>query len=198
MTWATHRVVNQVPPLHDINLYDTDLALQENVRQLSSDTHQADLQRYGQRMGSEHVRQLADQANRYPPVPYVWDAQGHRQNQLEFHPAWHSLLVLGFSHGLHCSGWSGRAHAQLGRAAHYLMHGQIEAGTLCPMTMSSAAIPLLRSAPDLRQFEHKLHSRKYDERDKAGNYGDSYSKEFEVAEHSAAAPVTIKAMRLHH
>jgi VCBS repeat-containing protein len=34
---------------------------------------------------------------------------------------------------------------------------------------------------------------KYDERDKAGNYGDSYSKEFEVAEHSAAAPVTIKA-----
>lgn len=165
MTWTTHRVVNQVPIITDINLYDTDLALQESICRLSDGIHKNELQRYGQILGTEHVRHQAEQANRYPPVPCLWDAQGHRQDQIEFHPAWHNLLALGFSHGLHCSAWSGRPHSHTGRAAHYLLHGQIEAGTLCPMTMSSAAIPLLRDDGRFDDFVRKLHSREYDERD---------------------------------
>src|SRR5690606_28966106 len=47
--------------------------------------------------------------------------------------------------GLHCGAWanSGKG-AHVGRAAAFLLHGQIEAGTLCPLTMTSAAIPLLQ------------------------------------------------------
>lgn len=165
MTWTTHEVVNQVPVLNDINLYDTDFALRDCVRALSGHIHEADLQRYGQRLGTGYVRHQADLANRYPPVPRLWDAHGNRQNQIEFHPAWHGFLELGFSHGLQCSAWSGTPHSHIGRAAHYLLHGQIEAGSLCPMTMTSAAIPLLRNDPRFNDFVRKLHSRDYDARD---------------------------------
>ena len=165
MTWTTHTVINQVPALRDVNLYDTDLALQEGVRRLTADRYQDELRRYGQLIGTDQARWQADQANRYPPVLQAWDAQGHRQDRVQFHPAWHSLLKTGFSHGLHCSAWSGRPHASVGRAAHYLLHGQIEAGTLCPMTMTSAAIPLLRGDRRFDALIQKMHSPDYDERD---------------------------------
>src|SRR5690554_2752936 len=107
MTWTTHTVTNQVPPLRDINLYDTDPALQEVVQHLSADTHVADLRRYGQQLGTTTTRHQGELANRYPPLAHIWDAQGHRQDKLEFHPAWHMMMTLGFSHGLHCSSWAG-------------------------------------------------------------------------------------------
>src|SRR5690554_4203136 len=75
MTWTTHKVVNQVPVLTDVNLYDTDLALQESVCTLSDSIHNDELLRYGQILGTEHVRHQAELANRYPPVPCLWDAQ---------------------------------------------------------------------------------------------------------------------------
>lgn len=165
MTWTTHRVTNQTPPLGDISLFESDLALQGGVRQLCGDTYHTDLKRYGQLLGTEQVRYQAELANRYPPLARIWDTQGHRQDQIDFHPAWHRLLALGFSHGLHCSAWSDDAHAHVGRAAHYLIHGQVEAGTLCPMTMTSAAIPLLRDDPRFKAFVKKMHSRDYDDRD---------------------------------
>lgn len=167
MVWSTHRVSNQSPELVDINLYDSDVVLQQGVRTLSGDRFQEDLQRYGRLMGSTHVRQLAEQANRCSPAARIWDARGHRIDQVDFHPAWHSLMSIGYSYGLHCRAWSGQPHAHLGRAAHYLLHGQAEAGTLCPMTMTSAAIPLLRADSRLGDFVHKLECRDYDERDMA-------------------------------
>lgn len=169
MGWITHQATNQTPPLGEVNLFDTDLALQDGVQQLSGNRYQADLTRYGQLMGTEQVRYQGELANRYPPTAQIWDAQGHRLDRIEFNPAWHRLLALGFSHGLHCSGWSGEPHAHVGRAAHYLLHGQVEAGTLCPMTMTCAAIPLLRNDPRFSAFVKKMMSREYDDTDRHWN-----------------------------
>lgn len=165
MARATQRANNQTPPMGEINLFETDQALQNYVHQLTQGRHDDALRRYGACLGTEQVRCQAELANRYPPVARIWDAQGVRQDHIEFHPAWHRLLELGFSHGLHCSAWSGHAHAHVGRAAHYLLHGQVEAGTLCPMTMTSAAIPLLRDDPRFAEFVTRMHSREYDESD---------------------------------
>src|SRR5690606_7030813 len=55
--------------------------------------------------------------------------------------------------------------AQVARAAAYLMHGQIEAGTLCPVTMTSAAIPVLQAEPWIDSVAPLLYSPQYDERD---------------------------------
>src|SRR5690606_38825361 len=52
-----------------------------------------------------------------------------------------------------------------GRAAFYLLHGQIEAGTLCPLTMTSASIPLLSREPLYETLQPLLFSREYDASD---------------------------------
>ena len=50
--------------------------------------------------------------------------------------------------GLHSRAWAQPAPgAQAARAAAYLMQGQVEAGTLCPTTMTFAAVPLLQREP---------------------------------------------------
>lgn len=165
MAWITHRVTNQTPPLSDINLYASHLAFRQCVNALAGDQFDDALHRYGRLMGSEHVQHLATQANRYPPEAVLWDAGGRRVDEVHFHPAWHQLMSLGFSYGLHCSAWSGRPHAHLGRAAHFFLHGQTEAGTLCPITMTSAALPLLRHQPALASFTEKMSQRDYDEHD---------------------------------
>ena len=51
-------------------------------------------------------------------------------------------------------------------AAGFYLHGQVEQGTLCPATMTTAAIPLLQREPALwAQLQGKLLSQDYDERD---------------------------------
>ena len=53
--------------------------------------------------------------------------------------------MLAMIEGEHASPWTeARAGAQVARAAAYLMHAQIENGTQCPLTMTFAAVPLLR------------------------------------------------------
>eukprot|EP01137_Pigoraptor_chileana_P004172 Opistho-2@45538 len=50
-------------------------------------------------------------------------------------------------------------------AAGFYLHGQIEAGTLCPATMTQAAIPVLAKEPALAPLLPKLRSRVHDPRD---------------------------------
>ena len=91
---------------------------------------------------------LADQANRYTPEfkPLM---QGRRVDQVEFHPSWHSLMALyrGRTRWHAIQRWSNRALGGLGRRV--LLHGQVEAGTLCPATMTQAAIPVIEKEPAL-------------------------------------------------
>ncbi|WP_373784457.1 acyl-CoA dehydrogenase family protein, partial [Delftia acidovorans] len=48
----------------------------------------------------------------------------------------------------------------------FYLHGQVEQGTLCPATMTTAAIPLLQKEPALwQQLQGKLFSHEYDPRD---------------------------------
>jgi putative acyl-CoA dehydrogenase len=56
-----------------------------------------------------------------------------RGNEVEFHPAWHSLLALGMREGLH------RRGSYVGRAAKFIALTQVEAGVGCPLSMTHAA-----------------------------------------------------------
>jgi putative acyl-CoA dehydrogenase len=69
---------------------------------------------------------------------------------LEFHPAWDSLLALGLRHGLQSSPWrEPRAGAHVARAAKFVLLAQVEAGVGCPLSMTHAAVPALRATPAL-------------------------------------------------
>src|SRR5205823_11633224 len=92
---------------------------------------------------------------------------GNRIDYVEFHPSWHELLRLLRREGLHALPWmEPKAGAHVARAAGYFLHSQVEAGSLCPTTMTFASIPVLKNEPELfSSLQPKLYSREHDARD---------------------------------
>lgn len=167
MQWPTHEVTNQVPELHDYNLYTTDTVLQSGVQRAQAQWHEENLRRFGAELGSKEVLQLGELANRYLPELQTHDRIGHRIDAVGFHPSWHALLGLLRREGLHALPWMlDKPGTHVARAAGYFMHSQVEAGSLCPTTMTFASIPVLRNEPDLfAALQSKLFSCEHDPRD---------------------------------
>jgi putative acyl-CoA dehydrogenase len=166
MSWLTHEVNNQVPDLGDYNLYASDTALQEGVLREGAQAHRESLLHYGARLGQKETFALGHDANRYRPELETHDRQGHRVDRVRFHPAWHRCMRMAFLQGMHSGAWSSPGPgAQVARAAAYLMHGQVEAGSLCPVTMTFAAIPVLQKEDWFASVSGHLYSLQYDEHD---------------------------------
>ncbi|ASU37840.1 isovaleryl-CoA dehydrogenase [Herbaspirillum sp. meg3] len=166
----THEVTNQVPELKDVNLYSTDLALSEGVQREQAGWHAAPLSNYGAELGSADVLQLAELANRHTPELQTHDRFGNRIDRVDFHPSWHALLALLRREALHALPWmpahEGMPGAHVARAAGYFLHAQVEAGSLCPTTMTFASLPVLRHEDALfPMVRDKLFSREHDPRD---------------------------------
>lgn len=140
---ATHSVTNQPPALADYNAFETDRALKAALLREGSDWGQAAASAYGAIAGSE-LLELGFAANENPPKLRTFDRYGARIDEVEFHPAYHRAMQLAKEHGLHALSWTAeRPGAQVVRSALYYLHGQFEAGTACPITMTHAAIPVL-------------------------------------------------------
>jgi putative acyl-CoA dehydrogenase len=125
---------------------------------------------YGAELGSAEVLQMAALANRHEPELNTHDRFGNRIDRVDFHPAWHALLGMLRSEALHALPWlpefDGKPGAHVARAAGYFLHAQVEAGSLCPTTMTFASIPVLRGEEALyRLLRDKLFSRQHDPRD---------------------------------
>ncbi|SQA97761.1 Putative acyl-CoA dehydrogenase AidB [Cedecea neteri] len=62
-----------------------------------------------------------------------------------FTPAWHLLMQGLFANRVHNLPWQedARQGTFVARAARFIQHAQVEAGTLCPITMTFGATPLL-------------------------------------------------------
>jgi len=161
---ATHEVFNQPPPLVGYNLFTSDRALAEAVVREGAGWAIADLTRYGAKLGTPEVLELGALANRETPRLHAFDRFGRRIDWVEFHPAYHELMALQVAQGIHASPWSDpQPGAHVRRAAGLYMSGQVEAGTSCPISMTYAAIPVLRRAPaEVQAWLPKLLSRRYD------------------------------------
>jgi putative acyl-CoA dehydrogenase len=167
MGWNTHEVSNQFDELQDYNLYATDAALQEAVTRHGGASAHGKLADYGALMGTANSYAQADLANRHLPELRTFDARGRRLDQVDFHPAWHELLARYRQAGLISSPFRDTTPGRWAAwAAGFYQHAQIEAGTLCPSTMTLGAIPLLQREPALwAQVGDKLFSDAYDPRD---------------------------------
>ncbi|AOK57775.1 DNA alkylation response protein [Burkholderia ubonensis] len=167
MTGPTHAVSNQFDELVDYNLFTTDAALREALARAGAGWAEPQLDAYGARLGSADTAQLADDANHYPPELHAFDRRGRRIDRVEFHPAWHTLLGLYRAEGFVSLAFRDtRPGRWAASAAGFYLHGQIEAGTLCPATMTQAAIPVLQKEPALwEMLRDKLYSDVYDPRD---------------------------------
>ncbi|MFI7018985.1 acyl-CoA dehydrogenase family protein [Streptomyces sp. NPDC050164] len=165
MAGSTHSVNNQVPPLVGYDVFSADPALTAAVeRHLDPglrDEVLGELSALGRTAGSAQVQEWGAQANENPPRLRTHDRYGHRIDEVEFHPSWHRLLGKGVSAGL-TAAWD-RPAGHLRRAAAFLVWTQAEAGSGCPLSMTHAAVPALRTDPDLAaEWEPRLTSMVYD------------------------------------
>ncbi len=167
MTWQTHEITNQFDELKDYNLFATDMPLRDALTRASAQSFNEQLDAYGATLGQAQTYTLADQANRYTPEFKPFDSRGRRLDQVEFHPSWHSLMALYREQGLISMPFDNdRAGRWSAWAAGFYLHGQVEAGTLCPATMTQAAIPVIQKEPALwAAMKDQLISRDYDQRD---------------------------------
>ncbi len=162
----THEVINVAHDLVDYNLYAQDAALQEAVRREGADWADADLSAFGAKIGAAEYLDLGVVANRVPPELDTHDRFGNRVDLVRFHPAYHTLMKTSIERGLHSSPWTDpRAGAHVARAAGIYLHSQVEAGHQCPVTMTFAAVPTLRTTPQLTAlWEPRITARVYDPR----------------------------------
>ncbi|MGW2833205.1 acyl-CoA dehydrogenase family protein [Streptomyces sp. NPDC001286] len=165
MAGTTHTVSNQPPSLTGYDVYGADRVLTEAVdRHVSPDLQEeihGELSALGRASGSAQVQEWGAQANDNPPRLRTHDRHGHRVDEVEFHPAWHRVLGKGVAAGL-TAAWA-RPAGHVRRAAAFLVWTQVEAGNLCPLSMTHAAVPALRTDPDLAAtWEPRLTSMVYD------------------------------------
>ncbi|EMG8898839.1 isovaleryl-CoA dehydrogenase [Salmonella enterica] len=145
MSWQTHTVFNQPAPLNNSNLFLSDGALCEAVSREGAGWDSDLLASIGQQLGTAESLELGRLANAHPPELLRYDPQGQRLDDVRFHPAWHLLMQGLCANRVHNLAWEeeARAGSFVARAVRFVLHAQVEAGTLCPVTMTFAATPLL-------------------------------------------------------
>jgi len=161
-----YEITNQPPPLEPYDLFASDRVLREAVVREQAGWAQAELGVLGRRLGEPDTIRLGFEANRNLPVLRAFDRYGHRIDEVDFHPAWHQLMVIAVEAGLHASPWAHpRAGAHAARAAGTYMLGQVESGVYCPIAMTYGAVPTLRQNAALAaEWLPRIFARRYDPR----------------------------------
>jgi putative acyl-CoA dehydrogenase len=159
----THEVTNQVPPLvgRDITTHPP---LIEGLHREGAGWAAAEVRELGELGNSAHWQEAGRLANEHPPVLHTHDRYGNRIDEVEYLPQYHDLMRAAVAHGLHGAPWADdRPGTHVARAAKVIAWGVADAGHMCPISMTYAVIPALRTTPDLAAtYEPLLTNREYD------------------------------------
>lgn len=161
-------VENQPGALASYNLFTSDPVLPEAVEREGGNLEL--LKSFGDRVGNSETREWGRLANKNVPILHTHDASGNRIDEIEYHPAYHSLLNLAVESGIHCMRYEKPAGdgAYVTRNALMGLITQIEMGHGCPTSMTSGALMALRHQPELAKvWEPLTISRSYDQQLKA-------------------------------
>lgn len=161
----THEVFNQPTPLENYNAYDSDLALQHWTQTYAGDYAEDHLRQYGHQVG-HGLMQAGFLANHYKPEFRTHNRFGQRIDEVTYHPAYHQLMRAAIEAGIPSIPWAEpRQGANVARAALEYMHHQADSGSGCPLTMTFAAVPSIKTTPALAEvWLPKITARHYDER----------------------------------
>ncbi|MEZ5872279.1 MAG: acyl-CoA dehydrogenase family protein [Nitratireductor sp.] len=162
----THEVFNQSPPFAGHNQWNGDPLLRR-IADVLPDATQAGAHAHAAWCAQAETFEMARLANRHLPALKTHDSKGHRIDQVEFHPAWHAFMRKSVSLGLHCSIWDDdpteRGLRNLARATRFFLSSGVEAGHLCPVTMTNAAVAaLMGDGNSVSRWLPVIRSRKYD------------------------------------
>jgi putative acyl-CoA dehydrogenase len=132
---------NQPPPLAGYNLFLQNRPLAEALDREGAGWAAERAASFGELLSGDPT-EWGRLANENPPRLRTHDRFGNRIDEVEFHPAWHSLLETSIAHGLHALPWrEPRDGAHAARAALFYLMAQVEAGHGCPLSMTHAAVP---------------------------------------------------------
>ncbi len=161
----THEVANQPPPFGARDLWRDDIALREALVREGGGAFEGTVAAYGALAGSELLA-LSHEAHRDRPRLRTHDAAGRRIDTVEFHPNYHQIMQVAIGQGVAGLSWAQPVPgAQVSRAALSYLHYQAEPGSSCPLTMTHAAVPVLRREPSLRAWADGVAACRYDPRD---------------------------------
>ncbi len=142
----THQVLNQPSSLFPFNTFTSDQTLQYWTQVYrNSDNDSALLSTYGKLCGGKLV-EPGFAANQSKPVFHSHDRFGNRIDEVRYHPAYHQLMSTAIHHNLHALPWQQPGKHSL-RAALIYQHVQADPGTCCPLTMTFASVPAIRTTP---------------------------------------------------
>ncbi len=109
--------------------------------------------------GSVEARDHGLRAERNAPILRTHDRYGNRIDEVELDPSWHWLLQGAVERGIHGLPWrEQRPGAHVVRAVLFSLWSNANAGVMCPVSMTYAAVPALRDgAPELAaEWEPRL------------------------------------------
>ncbi|MBL6751263.1 MAG: acyl-CoA dehydrogenase family protein [Nevskia sp.] len=163
--FLTHAVTNQPPLLGDYDAYATDLPLREALAREGGGWAAREVAAYGVLAGGE-LMGLGVLANENKPKFRPFDRYGNRIDEVEYHPAYHGLMRTALAHGVPGFAWhhADRPGAHVAHAALHYLHTQAEQGTMCPLAMAYACVPVLRRQPELAGWLARALSTEYDPR----------------------------------
>ncbi|MCQ8896307.1 acyl-CoA dehydrogenase family protein [Limnobacter humi] len=162
----THQVTNVASELHSYNLFTTDAALVEGIQREGGAWGIAEVREFGALCGQPEYLELGHLANKYTPELDTHDRFGNRVDLVRYHAAYHTLMRTALENGLHSQPWTDpKPGAHVVRGAKAFLQSQVEAGHGCPVTMTFASIPSIRTQPEVAAlFEQKILARGYDPR----------------------------------
>ncbi|MFZ0381216.1 MAG: acyl-CoA dehydrogenase family protein [Solirubrobacteraceae bacterium] len=152
-------VLNQAPPLQPVNLFEVDRALREGLEREGGDWGIERAREAGALAGSVEALEHSRRAERNVPILRTHDRYGNRIDAVELDPSWHWLLRGAVERELHSLPWQAeQPGAHVVRAALFMLYGNANAGVMCPVSMTYAAVPALRDgAPELAaEWEPRL------------------------------------------
>ena len=106
MQYPTHEVINQPPPLEGHNAFTLDLALGEALAREGAAWAADSLEELGEVAGTAEAIEWGRLANVNPPVLHTHDRFGHREDRIDFHPAYHQLMGIAIAAGLNAAPWA--------------------------------------------------------------------------------------------
>lgn len=178
---ATHEVFNQPEPLVGYDLFAGNAPLRDALKFNAPALDTAPLAALGARLGTAEMQLHARLANVHAPQLRTHDRFGRRADVVEFHPSYHALMAAAVEAGLHGTPWAGQilpdpvslppppgegrggGAPHVERAAGFMLFTELEPSVLCPISMTYAVTPALRSnAAIYADWGPRLTSRHYD------------------------------------
>ncbi|WP_340110212.1 acyl-CoA dehydrogenase family protein [Pikeienuella sp. HZG-20] len=149
-TLETHEVTNQPGPFTGRNLHHLDTPLREAALREAGDWLDRRLSALGAALGAAETHEWGVEAERNPPELVAFDRYGRRLDEVRYHPAYHALMTLAMEHRIHDISWTDPGPgAHCAHAAMLALFHSVDAGVMCPVTMTYAAVPTLRAHTEI-------------------------------------------------